>query len=198
MNDPALESRTRGRTYRAILAAAASVLARNRTATLPEIAEAAGVSRTTLRRYFPDRDGLISAAVEDSVEAIEQSVADAEIEQGSPVEAMRRLVAAMVSVGDRLMFLFGDPRILEGHGPGGVETRSGEPAAASDDPVIALIERGQAEGVFDPEVGADWIQKVLWSLVYTGYEEADQGRLPRHGVVSIVIRTLENGIRVGR
>ncbi|WP_075743849.1 MULTISPECIES: TetR/AcrR family transcriptional regulator [Actinoalloteichus] len=193
MNDPALESRTRGRTQRAILSAAASVLARNRTATLPEIAEAAGVSRTTLRRYFPDRDGLISAAVEDSVEAIEQAVADAEIEQGAPAEAMRRLVAAMVSVGDRLMFLFADPQILEGHGgANGVPA----PPSAPDDPVIALIERGQAEGVFDREVTPDWIQRVLWSLVYTGYEEADQGRLSRHGVTSVVIRTLENGIRV--
>ncbi len=44
---------TRNRTERAILEAAVSVLARDRAATLPQIAQAAGVGRTTLHRYFP-------------------------------------------------------------------------------------------------------------------------------------------------
>lgn len=64
-----------------------------------------------------------------------------------------------------------------------------------DDPVIALIKRGQAEGAFDPDVPPAWIQRVLWSLVYTGYQDAEACGLPRHGIVSAVIRTLENGIR---
>jgi hypothetical protein len=100
---------------------------------------------------------------------------------------MRRAVAAMVAVGDRLMFVFGDPRVLEGYG-------AGSGAAPPDDPVIDLIRRGQAEGVFDPEVSASWIQHVLWVLVYRGCEDADSGELPRHGVTATVIRTLENGI----
>jgi hypothetical protein len=58
---------------------------------------------------------------------------------------MHRAVAAMVAVGDRLMFVFGDPRLLEGYAaPDG--------RVAPHDPVIELIKRGQAEGVFDPEV----------------------------------------------
>jgi AcrR family transcriptional regulator len=180
-------ARTRSRTRSAILSAAASVLGRDYHATLADIAAAAGVGRTTLHRYFSDRTGLINAAIEDSIEAIGQSVADAAVEQGPPAEAMRRLVAAMVAVGDRLVFLFGDPRVLEGHGTGGTPP-------PPDDPVIALIKRGQAEGAFDPDVSPEWIQRVLWSLVYTGHKDADACGLPRHGIVSTVIRTLENGI----
>jgi AcrR family transcriptional regulator len=180
-----VRSRTRG----AILAAAASVLARDRTATLSDIAEASGVGRTTLHRYFPDRDSLIEAAIKDSIQAIQQSVAEAVLDQGPPLDAMRRAVAAMVAVGDRLMFVFGDPRLLEGYG-----ARDG--ATPPDDPVIDLIRRGQAEGVFDPEVSASWIQHVLWVLVYRGCEDADSGELPRHGITATVIRTLENGIHV--
>ena len=180
-------SGVRNRTRGAILAAAASVLARDRTATLSDIAEASGVGRTTLHRYFPDRESLIEAAIKDSIQAIQQSVTEAVLDQGSPLDAMRRAVAAMVAVGDRLMFVFGDPRVLEGYG-----ARGG--AAPPDDPVIDLIRRGQAEGVFDPEVSASWIQHVLWVLVYRGCEDADSGELPRHGVTATVIRTLENGI----
>ena len=180
-----VRSRTRG----AILAAAAVVLARDRAATLPDIAEAAGVGRTTLHRYFPDRESLIEAAVEDSIQAISQSVAEAALDQGPSMDAMRRAVAAMVAVGDRLMFVFGDPRVLQGYrAPAGVVPPS--------DPVLDLIKRGQAEGAFDPEVSASWIQHVLWVLVYRGCEDADSGELPRHGITATVIRTLENGIHV--
>src|SRR5580698_9377023 len=87
-------SGVRTRTRGAILAAAASVLARDRTATLPDIAEASGVSRTTLHRYFPDRESLIQATVKDSIQAIQQSVAGAVLDQGSSQDAMRRAVAA--------------------------------------------------------------------------------------------------------
>ena len=180
-------SGVRNRTRGAILAAAASVLARDRTATLSDIAEASGVGRTTLHRYFPDRESLIEAAVKDSIQAIQQSVTEAVLDQGPPLDAMRRAVAAMVAVGDRLMFVFGDPRVLEGYG-------AGSGAAPPDDPVIDLIRRGQAEGVFDPEVSASWIQHVLWVLVYRGCEDANRGEIPRHGITAIVIRTLENGI----
>ena len=180
-----VRSRTRG----AILAAAAVVLARDRAATLPDIAEAAGVGRTTLHRYFPDRESLIEAAVEDSIQAISQSVAEAALDQGPSMDAMRRAVAAMVAVGDRLMFVFGDPRVLQGYrAPAGV--------APPSDPVLDLIKRGQAEGAFDPEVSPSWIQHVLWVLVYRGCEDADSGELPRHGITATVIRTLENGIHV--
>lgn len=180
-----VRSRTRG----AILAAAASVLARDRAATLPDIAEAAGVGRTTLHRYFPDRESLIEAAVEDSIQAIYQSVAEAALHQGPSMDAMRRAVAAMVAVGDRLMFVFGDPRLLQGY-------RAPDGVVPPSDPVLDLIERGQAEGAFDPEVSASWIQHVLWVLVYRGCEDADSGELSRHGITATVIRTLENGIHV--
>jgi AcrR family transcriptional regulator len=186
MRDPQkTPSGVRNRTRRAILGAAASVLARDRAATLAEIAEAAGVGRSTLHRHFADREELVAAAVEDSLTALGESVEDAALAQGPPLEAMRRLVGAMAGVGDRLLFLFGDPRVLEGR----------EGPAPSDGPVIELIERGQAEGVFDPEVSPGWVEHVLWALVYTAAEEANAGRLPRHGVTTTVIRTLENGIR---
>lgn len=184
-----VESSVRSRTRRAILSAAASVLARDPDATLPVIAEAAGVGRTTLHRYFPDRDALVAATVADSIAALEQAVEDAAVHDGPPVEAMRRLVAALVAVGDRLILLFSDPRVLATHGT------DAAPSPAADDPVIDLIERGQAEGVFDAGVDADWIRHTLWALVYTGYEAAHDGRLPVHGVTATVVRTLERGIR---
>src|ERR1700722_5211788 len=184
--DAGPESGTRSRTRSAILDAVASALARDQAATMPDIAEAAGVGRTTLHRYFPDRDTLIRAVTWDSIHALQLSVAEAQAEQGSPLEAMRRVVAAMVAVGDRLLFLFGDPGVLE---------RTAGMRMPTSDPVIDLIERGQAEGAFDPDVSARWIHPTPWALVYRGCLDASRGELPRHAVAPTVTRTLEKGIR---
>jgi hypothetical protein len=60
--------------------------------------------------------------------------------------------------------------------------------------VIELIERGEAGDVFDAALSADWIQHVRWAVVLLGCQDADNGGLPRHGVTSTVIRTIEGGI----
>ena len=51
----------RGRTRKAILDAAMSVLAENPSAPLSEIAAAAEVGRSTVHRYFAERTELIKA-----------------------------------------------------------------------------------------------------------------------------------------
>jgi AcrR family transcriptional regulator len=180
------ESGVRGRTRRAILDASAAALARDRAATLADIAAAAGVGRSTLQRYFPDRVALLNAVVTDSLRAVGQATADAALGEGSPLEAMRRLITAMVGAGDRVLFLYGDPRVLD---------RDGETAADGSAEVIRLIERGQAAGVFDPQVGAAWIAQVLWALVYAGCDAAGRGTLPRPAAAATVIRAFESGVR---
>ncbi|MER6716643.1 TetR/AcrR family transcriptional regulator [Streptomyces sp. NPDC000877] len=180
------ETGARVRTRGAILSAAASVLSRRRDATLADIAAAADVGRSTLQRYFPDRGELVSAVVEDCLRRLDDSLKEARIDEGPPLDALRRLVAAMLDVGDQVLFLYGDPRISEA-----VAARGADPAAEE---IGRLIRRGQAEGVLDPEVSSDWIEHVLWAHVSAGCTAVSGGKLPRHGASTWVIRTLENGI----
>ncbi|MCF2530492.1 TetR/AcrR family transcriptional regulator [Yinghuangia sp. KLBMP8922] len=161
-------------------------MARNRRATLADIAQAAEVGRSTLHRYFPDRDELVSAAVEDSLAHMAQALEEAAIDQGPALDAMRRLATALVGAGDRLVFVFGDPHIFE--------QLPDEEDDPTDRQVLALIERGQAEGAFDPEADPVWIRGVLWALVYTGAEMAARGTMPRHVAAANTVRTLERGI----
>ncbi|MEV4300693.1 TetR/AcrR family transcriptional regulator [Microbispora rosea] len=55
--------------------------------------------RTSLHRYFPDRETLINAVVRDSASAISQAMRDARLDEGDPVEAMRRLVTMLLAAG---------------------------------------------------------------------------------------------------
>ncbi|WP_076241631.1 TetR/AcrR family transcriptional regulator [Mycobacterium sp. NS-7484] len=179
-------SATQARTRGAIIEAAAAVLADDRTATLPDIARAAGVGRTTVHRYFPDRECLINETIVDSVRVVSEAVAAAAPEEGCPVDAMRRVINAMISVGNRILFLFNDPAV----------TRDMPPEALPDSKrLISLIERGQAEGVFDPESSALWIEHALFGLVNWACQDSKEGLMPRHAAAPAVIRTFERGIR---
>ncbi|MFC9943326.1 TetR/AcrR family transcriptional regulator [Streptomyces pratensis] len=180
-------SSTRNRTERAIVTAAVRVWVRDRAATLPQVAEAAEVGRTTLHRYFPERDGLLRAANEHALEAIGGAIAEADPDRGHPLDAMRRVIAALASASDAIMFVFGDQSRVRDAAP--------EPDLPTpDDPVIGLIRRGQAEGVFDDQLTAEWIQQVLWGVTYTAFEQVERGTLPKFDVAATVTRTLERGV----
>ena len=173
------------RTRAAILAATAYALAVNRTATMPEIATAAGVGRTTLHRYFADRATLIYEATLDSIRVLTEAVDEAATEAGPALDAMRRFITAGVSIGERLVFLFGDPAVLRDIPPA---------QSPNEELVIDLIKRGQDEGVFDPDLNTTWIWHALYGLILRGCEQAIAGALPRHTVAPLIIRTFERGV----
>ena len=76
------ESGARHRTRRAIVEAAIGVISDNPTAPLSEIAEAAGVGRSTLHRYFPERTDLLRAvALEVAAAALDKLIGKAPSEK---------------------------------------------------------------------------------------------------------------------
>lgn len=182
----------RGRTRRVILRAAVSTLAHDRTATLADIADAADVGRSTLHRYFTDRDDLIRAAVVDSSKALMEALEQARIEDGPPLEALRRLVLAHLDAGDRLTFLFGEPQLMRRYG---VHVDAETPKAGTE--FIRLVERGQAEGVVDPHFSPEWIVQVMWAIVYTGVEQVVSGQMTRLDAAATVVRTFEKAVAAG-
>jgi AcrR family transcriptional regulator len=178
-------SGVQARTRAAILAATASALAANRTATMPEIANVAGVGRTTLHRYFADRETLIYEATLDSIRVLTEAVDEAATEDGPALDAMRRFITAGVSISERLVFIFGDSAVLRDIPPA---------QSPNEEVVINLITRGQHEGVFDPDLDPTWIWHALYALILRGCEQAIAGALPRHTVAPLIIRTFERGV----
>ncbi len=89
MNPSRGRERQRGRTRRALLAAAARLIATGQTPTTTEVADEAGVSRRTAYRYFPTQDQLLVEAslerlrpeVEAAIAAVE-AVAEGGVSEG--------------------------------------------------------------------------------------------------------------------
>ncbi|MFJ7529477.1 TetR/AcrR family transcriptional regulator [Streptomyces griseus] len=175
------------RTRRAVLDAAAGEWARDPAASLGRIAAAAGVGRATVHRYFPDREHLRSALTSDSWAALHAAIVEAAPGSGPVSEVIDRIVSAMVHVGDRLLFLFASA----GDDPSPADA---EVAGAVDEILVAEIRRGQRGGELDSTVPAEWIQRMVWSIVYTGLHATGDGLVARHGVDDLIRWTLRGAI----
>src|ERR1700744_687934 len=74
-------------------------------ASMNRIAEAAGVARATVYRYFPNRDALLDELIRIALEEVDQRLTSARIDEVAPEEGISRLVRALVEVGDPFVLL---------------------------------------------------------------------------------------------
>src|SRR3989449_2831447 len=94
------------RTKAAILDAAAHALSEHGGRTsMADVAAAAGVSRATLYRYYPDREALLGALASRALADAAARLADAGLERAPVEEAIERIVRALTTVGDRYAVL---------------------------------------------------------------------------------------------
>lgn len=176
------ETGARLRTRRAILDAAVTALIRNSTATLADIAVEAHVGRTTVHRYFPERSDLLGAIGADFLDKIAQATTRARIEDGPAPEALSRLCQEYFEFGDLFTLTFAMPELATG--PEWSEDTDADRA------VLALIERGQADGDLDRELTPEWVQQVLWSLLFTAWAYVRENDAPKHQALSLCLRSL--------
>lgn len=180
------ESATRARTRRAILDAAVSVLTADHSASLGDVAEAAGVGRTTVHRYFPERSDLLAAIGTDVCDRVAAAADRARLDDGPASEALERLCLEYFELGDRLLLLYDVPQFVAWSG---IEEES-----AADLSLLALIRRGQQDGTLDPEVDAGWLQDVMWALLYAAWTQARDQGTPKHTALSLCLRTLRKAV----
>lgn len=180
------QSATRERTRKAILDAAVSVFASKPAATLSEIASAAKVGRTTLHRYFPERSDLVDAVAAEATRAVGEAAAAARLGEGTGAEALVRLCHEYFELADLLTVLFFTPGVYQ-------EDSFAE-SASNDDSVTDAIERGHSDGSIDPDMGSDWVQNLLWSLLYTSMDYVNRGSGTRLQALDLTVRSLRRGI----
>ncbi len=124
--------------------------------------------------------------VEHCVEQIVLATGNAAVDEGTVVEALRRVVDGYLAVGECIRFLFGDVTVVQT--PSVVELADGE------GPVLALIKRGQREGVLDPLLPAAWVERSIWALVYAASEAREDASLPAHDAATVLWQTIASGV----
>lgn len=170
-----------------VLRDAADLLSRRATASMDEIAKAAGISRATLHRHFPGRDALVRALGLLGIAQTEERLDAARIEEGDPVEAVRRLITEAVPVSGFLAFLYGENQIYD-------VAEINEGWARIDARVAALFRRGQEAGAFRYDLTPAWLVEALYALIAASAWSVQDGRMARLDPARMVTELLLGGM----
>ncbi|WP_439674196.1 TetR/AcrR family transcriptional regulator [Embleya sp. MST-111070] len=154
------------RTVRAILEAAERVLSANPSATMEQIAEAAGVARTTVHRRFATRDALIVAMTRWATQQFHDAVTAARPDATPPAVALYQVTANVLRV-----------KIAWGFAMNALRTDDPEVAHLHTDVLDRcdrLFRRARESGLLRPEVDLDWTRRVYYALIHESAQD-DRG-----------------------
>ncbi len=74
-------------------------------ASMTEVAEAAGVARATVYRYFPNREALLDELAANAINDVDVRLSSARVDEVAPEEGIARAVRALVEGGDLFVLL---------------------------------------------------------------------------------------------
>ena len=156
MSEPAARHPLQQRVAAAILDGAAQILAvQGEQASMNDVAEAAGVARATVYRYFPNREALLDELARAAVSDVDARLASARIDEVAPEEGIARAVRALVDVGDSFVLLARERRRSD---PERFESRLTQP-------LRGLFERGQASGDIRDDITSARLTESLIGLI---------------------------------
>jgi TetR/AcrR family transcriptional regulator, mexCD-oprJ operon repressor len=156
MSEPAPRQALQQRVAAAILDGAAQLFAlQGAQASMNDVAEAAGVARATVYRYFPNRETLLDELARAAVSDVDARLESARIDEVTPEEGIARAVRALVDVGDGFVLLTRERLRSD---PEQFERRLIQP-------LRRLFERGQAGGDIRDEITSARLTESLIGLI---------------------------------
>jgi AcrR family transcriptional regulator len=120
---------------------------------MTDVAEAAGVARATVYRYFPTRQSLLENLATAALREIDLRFASARLDKVPTREAITRVIRALVEIGDAFI----------------VVTRERTPPEEFDRilsrPVDALFECARKQGTSRDDLPVRWLTEFLLGVV---------------------------------
>jgi TetR/AcrR family transcriptional regulator, mexCD-oprJ operon repressor len=156
MSEQAPRQALQQRVAAAILDGAAQIFAlEGAHASMNDVAEAAGVARATVYRYFPNREALLDELARAAVSDVDARLESARIDAVAPEEGIARAVRALVDVGDGFVLLTRERLRSD---PEQFERRLTQP-------LRRLFERGQADGAIRDDITSARLTESLIGLI---------------------------------
>lgn len=157
------------RSIAAILDAAVPLLGDRPDASVEDIAEAAGVTRQTVYAHFSSRDALLGAVVARVTEQVAAAIDAAELDRGSPTDALVRFVDTSWQMLETTPLLLRLPATPVGPRE---ELDRHEPITGR---LADLIRRGRQAGEFDRDVTPEWLLAATFALGHAAGEQVSAG-----------------------
>ncbi|MCX3062515.1 TetR/AcrR family transcriptional regulator [Streptomyces beihaiensis] len=171
-----------------VLHSAAALLTRKSTATMDEVARAAGISRATLHRHFAGRDALVRALEDLGIRECEAALDRARLVEGRAEDALRRLIREIEPAAPLLAFLTTENQLFEGDAQNEGWTRL-------DTRMAELFRRGQEAGEFRIDLTPAWLCEALYGLVGSAAWSVQDGRVAAKDFSFMIAELLLGGVR---
>ncbi|MGW4632045.1 TetR/AcrR family transcriptional regulator [Nocardia sp. NPDC004415] len=150
-----------------IVAVAGDELRRNPSASMEDIAAAAGMVRRTLYGHFPTREALIDGMLDEAFEQVGRALDHVDTGQ-PPAVVVADLAVTLWAVGDEFCLLL---RLDEASS----RARAADRLAPVRGLVVTLVEDGQADGTFADHLPPAAVARVLTALVLELLNARDNG-----------------------
>ena len=154
------------RNLRAIVDAAAQVLAARPRASMQEIASAAGLHRATVHRHFATRDELVEAVREHALDEFAAVIGDPALQELEPTEALEELTRRSLELGDRNRIY----RVAATF-----DEASDARAELFARPVVEIVDRGQRAGVVRADLSPELLARAWGGLLLVTLPEIAAG-----------------------
>jgi len=174
------------RNAEAILDAAEDLLRSRGHVNISAVAVQAGVSRVTVYAHFPTWQALLEAAVERAVRRTMAALQSVHPDDGPPVEALDRMIAAAWQHLARYEAMAA--AVAELLSPEAV-TRTHQ---AAHHTVGALAERGRADGSFRTDLPAGWLVTASIALVHACSDGVRAGHIDERDAVRILTTSVRD------
>ncbi|MCG5217220.1 TetR/AcrR family transcriptional regulator [Streptosporangium sp. KLBMP 9127] len=168
----------------AILDAGMRLLSTDPTASVAEIAKAAGVGRVTLYGHFPSREALVEAVLDHTIALAETALADEALDRLPASTALAELVRTSWRILDRHRRLFvAADRVLPTER---IRRHHDLPMVR----VERLITQGRRDGEFRTDLPLSWLTATFFSILHSAALEVEAGRLAHDDAERVLVRTL--------
>ncbi|GLX07383.1 hypothetical protein Misp03_43090 [Microbispora sp. NBRC 16548] len=174
------------RTVRTILEAAERVFAANPAATMEQVAQAAGVARTTVHRRFATREALVEELTGWAARRFAEAVESAHTDSTPPLVALYQVTANVLRV--KTNWWFAMSRTADGAHPEAARVH----AEVRDD-CERLFRRAREAGVLRPDADLDWTRRVYYALIHEAAAEGASGGGDAEALATRVVDTLLRG-----
>lgn len=159
--------------------------------TLQDLAKAIGVSKATLYRFCRTREELVERLISHVGKLFLQAIVNARLDDGSPQEALKRLISNHLDNKEFTIFLIYNwrPEIIS-------ESNPDKNWLEGQRQMDMFFLKGQKNGDFRIDMSASAITDTFCSLLGGLTDSEQRGRIPRVGLAQLIEDVLTRGIAV--